>query len=87
MSYTYLRFEIAVNYFVVAHKSQWLKHLGRKAPYKSCRKSNEAVRFDELVEVYAEQFHGDTQVTTEVEVLSHFDNMMFFIRILLINTR
>lgn len=55
----------------------------------ACETTNEsrgepdkAVGLDQLVEIDAEQFHGNAQMVAEVEVFSHFYNMMLLILVL-----
>ena len=67
---------------VVTHECQGLQHLTCETTNQASRKSMEVVGLDQFIEVDAEQFHRDAQVTTEVEVLSHLDDMMLLVRVL-----
>lgn len=67
---------------VMTHQGQGSQHLTSESPDESCRESDKAVCLDELVEVDAQQLHGDAQVTAEIEVLSHLDHMVLLFRIL-----
>jgi hypothetical protein len=78
----YLRLQIAVNDAVVPHQRQRHQHLTREAAYEGCCETNKAIRFDEFVEVDAQQFHSDAEVAPKVEVLRHLDDVMFLIGVL-----
>lgn len=67
---------------VMAHQGQRGKHLTSEPSNEGCGESDEAVRLDELVEVDAQEFHGDTKMTTEIEVFSHLDHMVFLFGVL-----
>lgn len=67
---------------VMTHQGQGSQHLTSEPPDESRRESDEAVCLDELVEIDAQQLHGDAQVTAEIEVLSHLDHMVLLFRIL-----
>lgn len=71
-----------MNDAVVAHECQRLQHLTREAADKTGCEAMEVVRLDQFVQIDAQQLHRNTQVATEVEVLSHLDNMVLLIRIL-----
>lgn len=78
----YLRFQVAVNDVMMSHQRQGLKHLASEAPDESSGKAHETVGFDELVEVDAEQLHGDAEVVSEVEVLRHLDDIVLLLLVL-----
>ena len=67
---------------VVSHQSQRSEHLRREAADKIGGKPLKSICLDELVEVDAQQLHGDAEVTPEVEMFRHFDDMVLLIRIL-----
>ena len=67
---------------VVPHKSQWLKHLTRKTTNQRRSEPDKTIRLDQLVQVDAQKLHRNAQVTTEVEVFCHLDNMMLLIVVL-----
>jgi hypothetical protein len=67
---------------VVAHESQRSEHLGRKSTNEGSSKANKAISLNQLVQVDTKQLHSNTQMVSEVEMLSHLDDMMFFIRVL-----
>ena len=79
---TYFGLEVAVHDAMVAHESQRLQHLAREAADQASRETVEVVGLDELVVIDAEEFHSDAQVSTEVEMFGHFNDMMFLIRVL-----
>ena len=45
--------------------------------------SSEIIRLDQLIQVHAKQFRGNTQVATEVKVMRHSNKMVLVIRILI----
>lgn len=73
-----------MNDSVLPHQRQRHQHLTREATNERGRESNESIGFDQFVQVNTQQLHRDAQVIAEVEMFSHFDNMVFFIRILCI---
>ena len=81
-SNAHLRLEIAVHDAMVPHEGQRQQHLAREAADEGGRETHEAVRLDQLVEIDAQQLHGDTKVVAEIEMFSHLDNMVLFVRVL-----
>jgi len=79
---TNLWLQITVHYAMMPHQAERQYHLAREASYQCGRKPNKPVCFDQFVQVDAEQFHGDAEVVAEVEVLSHFNDMMLFFLVL-----
>jgi hypothetical protein len=79
---TYLRLQIAVNNTMMAHQSKGAEHLGRKSPDQCGGETNKSICFDQLIKVDAEQLHCNTEMVTEIEMLCHLDDMVFFIGIL-----
>ena len=79
---TYLRFQIAMYDSMVTHKGQRPKYLGRESADKSSGESNKIIGLDQLVQVDAEELHSDAQMSTEIKVLCHLDNVVLFIGIL-----
>ena len=78
----HLRLEVTVYDAMVPHEGQRQQHLAREAADESGREAHEAVRLDQLVEIDAQQLHGDTKVVAEIEMFSHLDNMVLFVMIL-----
>ena len=46
----------------------------------------EVVRLDEFVEIDAQELHRNAEMSAEVEVLRHLDDIVFLIRILFAKT-
>jgi hypothetical protein len=67
---------------VMTHESQGAQHLGGKAANESSREANESVCFDQFVQIDAKEFHSNAEMVTEVKMLSHFDDVVLFIRVL-----
>ena len=67
---------------MLSHKQQRLQHLTGKATDERGGETVEVVRFDQLIKVDAQQLHRNTQVTTEVEVFSHLDDMVLLLSVL-----
>lgn len=78
----HLRLEITMNNSMVTHKSKGGQHLASESPDESCREANEAVCFDEFIKIDAQKFHSNAEMTTEVEILRHFDDVVLFLGIL-----
>lgn len=64
------------------HQVQRLEHLSSEAPNESGREPDKAVGLDQFVEVDAQQFHSNAQVSTEVKVLGHLDDVVLLVLIL-----
>jgi hypothetical protein len=79
---TDLGFEITMNNSMTLHQRQRQQDLARETTNERCRKTNKAICFDELVKVDAQELHGDAEVTSEIKMLRHLDDMMFFVCIL-----
>lgn len=77
-----LWFQVTVHDTVMPHEGQRQQHLACETTDEGSRKSYEAIGLDQLVQVDTEEFHGDAQMVSEIEMFRHFDNMMFFIGIL-----
>lgn len=71
-----------MNDAMLPHKRKRVKHLACEPTNQRSRKPNKAIRLDELIQVDTQEFHGNAQVTTEVEVFRHLDNMMLLIVVL-----
>ena len=73
---------------MMTHKRERLQHLTREATNETGREPMEVVRLDQLVEVDAQELHRNAQVSTEVEMFGHFNDMVFLFRVLtsLVNT-
>lgn len=78
-----LRLEIAVDDLVTVKKYEAGQELLRKAPNQLQRETLKVVRFDEFVQIHAQQVGGDTQVTSKVEALVEIDHAVSVVRILL----
>ena len=78
----YLWLEVAVDDPVMTHEDQRLQHLTGEPPNEPCREPDKAVRLDKLVEVYAQELHRNAQMTAEVEVFSHLDDMVLLLSVL-----
>ena len=82
-SATYLRLEITVNDAMVAHERQRLQHLARETTNETGREAMEVVRLDQFVEVDAQELHRNAEMSAEVEVLRHLDDMVLLLGILI----
>jgi hypothetical protein len=71
-----------MNNAVLSHQRQGHQHLICEAANERGRESDESIGFDQFIQVDAQQFHCNAQVIPEVKMFSHFDNMVFFIRVL-----
>ena len=78
----YLWLQIAMYNTVMSHQRERGEHLGGETANQCRGKSDKPVGLDELVEVVAEEFHGNAQMIAEVEVLCHLDDMVFLVGIL-----
>ena len=71
-----------MNNAVVPHQRQRHQHLTLETAYEGRCETNKAIRFDELVEIDAQEFHSDAEVAPKVEVFRHLDDIMFLIGVL-----
>ena len=71
-----------MNDAVVAHERERLQHLTCEATNEASREAVEVVRLDQLVEVDAQQFSRNAEVSTEVEMLCHLDNVVLLLVVL-----
>lgn len=67
---------------VMSHQGQGLQHLTGEASNQSGGEAYEAIGLDQFVQVDAQELHGDAQVTAEIKMLSHFDNMVLLFSVL-----
>lgn len=79
---THLWFQITMYNAVVPHECQRLQHLTSEPANQCGSESDKVIGFDQLVEVDTQQFRCNAEMTPEVEVFRHFDNMMFLVRVL-----
>ena len=77
-----LRFEIAVDDFLLLQQIERAQHLLGEPPDELDRETSEGVRLDEFVEVHIEKLSRDAQMATEVEMLGHLDDVVLLVRIL-----
>lgn len=56
--------------------------MARESPNQRGGEADEAIGFDQFVQVDAEQLHRDTEMIPEVEVLSHLDDMVLLFLVL-----
>lgn len=59
-----------------------MQHLTCEPANKPSRKSHETVGLDKLIEVNAQELHRDAEMTTEIEMFRHLDDMVFLILVL-----
>ena len=59
-----------------------VQKLRREDLHELSAEALELVLLDKLVEVNAQQLHGDAQVAAEVEVLRHLEGMMLLLLVL-----
>jgi hypothetical protein len=71
-----------MNYTMVPHQRERQQHLTCKTADQSRRKAHKTVSLDKFVKIDAKKFHGDAQVISEVEMLSHLNDMVFLLQIL-----
>jgi hypothetical protein len=67
---------------VMAHENERHEHLCSEPSNERSGKSDESVCLDELVKIDAHQFHCNTKVISEIEMVIHFNNMVFLVRVL-----
>lgn len=67
---------------MMSHEDQRHQHLASESTDERRREPNEAIGFDELVEIDAQKLHSDAQMIPEVEVLCHLDNIVLLFRVL-----
>lgn len=67
---------------LLPHYVQTSQHLPREAADQCRAEAHKAVRFDQLVEVDAEQLGDDAKMVSKVEVVRDFDQMVNVLRIL-----
>ena len=60
-----------------------MQHLTRETANEPGRETMEVVRLDELVEVDAQELHRNAEMSAEVEVLRHLDDMVLLLGILI----
>lgn len=78
----YLWLQVAMYNTVMSHQRERGEHLRGETANQRGGKSDKPVGLDELVEIDAEEFHGNAQMIAEVEVLCHLDDMVFLVGIL-----
>lgn len=67
---------------MMSQQGHGIQHLDSEPPNEGRREAVEAVGFNELVEVDAQKLCDDAEMTSEVEVVCHHDNIVPFVRIL-----
>lgn len=77
-----LGLQVAVNDLMGFQQDQTTKKLLSKAADQLERKSAEVVTLDELVEIHAQKFSRDAQMTSEIKTLCEADHAMLVLRVL-----
>ena len=67
---------------MMAHERERLQHLTCEAANEASREPMKVVRLDQFVKVNAQELHRNAQMTTEIEMLRHLDDMVLLFRIL-----
>jgi hypothetical protein len=71
-----------MNNSMMTHERKGHQHLTCEPSNEGSRKPNETVCLDQFVQIDTEQLHGYAKVISEVEVLSHLNDMVPLIRVL-----
>ena len=83
MQTTYFGLEVTVYDTMMTHEGERLQHLACEPADKTGCEAMEVVRLDELVEVDAQELHRNAEMSAEVEVLRHLDDMVLLLGILI----
>jgi hypothetical protein len=67
---------------MMPHQRERQQHLRSEPPNEIGRKAHKAVGLDQLVEVNAQEFHGNAKMVPEVKVLDHLRDMVLLLRVL-----
>jgi hypothetical protein len=67
---------------IITHYLERGQKLHRKAAYQSCGETLKAVGLHHLIEVDAQQFSNNAEVTAEMKVLCHLYQIVFIFWIL-----
>lgn len=71
-----------MNDTVMTHERKGHQHLACEAANKGSGKAHKAICLDQLIQIDTEEFHSNAKVVSEVEMLSHLDDVVLLVRIL-----
>ena len=77
-----LGLQVAVNNLAALQEDQGTQHLPAESTDQTQGEAFELVGLDEFVQVHAEKFSRDAEVTAEVEALGEVDHAVLIVRIL-----